>query len=1251
MAPELREFLIAQTNNFCGADIKALCTEASLLAIRRSLPQIYPSLSRLDIPQSRIDEIEVIKQDFLAALVVLNPSTQRKVSSVHGGPNLITPSYSDPVSNPPIDALLSSRVEAVFNRMVKCMPHLKGKLRGAMQSLVLQETTGESMEAVPVASNSSSSEQNSSLVNPITPSFHDATPARVTLQPKSTTSGMDLTQLLPPVAVPSCYRPRLLVYASDPGKASPSSGAASSTSDLTNYVVRSLLSRLDNVTVVSVTWQLLYTDPREPNPLLVLRQSIMRASQSAPSVLYVPNVDTLWNTIDETLQRCFVELIESLPANLPMFLLATLSSPAHLPKPSAADGSALSRITAEATSLPPPLRKLLGINTSVSKPPTNTDFHSFLANNGSSLLLGTNHTFLDSAANTATKPVPSTSSRNVLPLSLSLAPFTFEELHLFFGPIWQHVYPPPEFVISRERRAQIRAYPISKSHIQCWIDFILSEVPVGAGGSHGHHQQEVDLFRNEARSDSTYGGAQNSNVPLKYRSLSIEVSAPDATMKCAEERLLQDLTTWKHRFLAHKTMLEKQTFAKAAASNKPMDGGAPQPSLFFVDFMLHLLSLLETSTHKQVATLKRTTVFPQAPTPPPALPPPLSSEELRKIEQREEKYLSVLRIMLRSIVDEFSKNSKFRPFATPVDPEIAPDYYTIIKEPVDFMTISDKITAGAYIDYDDFVQDLIQIRENAKLYNPVNFQHMRSMYIRRICDHLRDESDCMARDFNRRQGGKFLERCKEIKRQRAARGLVPSRNEYLLWGFPPNVTPPLKSLEKAGEIGRASMSRRLGRKKRYLCELYAQIKKEKELKDIEKQKRREEKRLRKLKRREERQAKRALLAEGCELAGEEDHEDALNSASVMAEDDSVLGDLTSADPLKAGEDSNHELQNGEVSASADVPGHSVSVSNDGAEADEVGIGNAVHNSHGKESQEIHSWNVPKANFTVTTVSSRESTPSKSILPGGDDINMTESSKVLTSSPSVNLLSRTIGQETATIGIKRSRCLSDSQDQETSSSPMIGGSLETRGNMISDSTISGDTLFLNQTPSPIYSIKSYNDSNHSVLSVLTPELIIGELENAVYINDVYEEYQSVSQDLFRKLLTNAHGASVERLLQMFTAISQHVYDTKHNISIHSTEKLFVHVTNSISMDAGILNTESSDRSALLHPFYGPVPPKAQCRSPHENDPILLNSSSSISRNLDELYNKFSQPLVQYSTIEQNIQLLHKLHNDISYWESN
>lgn len=70
--------LARQTKGYGGADLRALCTEASLNAVQRTFPQIYSSTQKLVIDP---DKIKITAKDFMLSIKKIVPSSQRSTSS------------------------------------------------------------------------------------------------------------------------------------------------------------------------------------------------------------------------------------------------------------------------------------------------------------------------------------------------------------------------------------------------------------------------------------------------------------------------------------------------------------------------------------------------------------------------------------------------------------------------------------------------------------------------------------------------------------------------------------------------------------------------------------------------------------------------------------------------------------------------------------------------------------------------------------------------------------------------------------------------------------------------------------------------------------------------------------------------------------------------------------------------------------------------------------------------------------------
>jgi SpoVK/Ycf46/Vps4 family AAA+-type ATPase len=74
LLPSFKDAVASATAGYCGADIKALCTEATMRAIRRRYPQIYQSTKKLVIdPQ----QIRITLMDFVNAYNGLTPASHR----------------------------------------------------------------------------------------------------------------------------------------------------------------------------------------------------------------------------------------------------------------------------------------------------------------------------------------------------------------------------------------------------------------------------------------------------------------------------------------------------------------------------------------------------------------------------------------------------------------------------------------------------------------------------------------------------------------------------------------------------------------------------------------------------------------------------------------------------------------------------------------------------------------------------------------------------------------------------------------------------------------------------------------------------------------------------------------------------------------------------------------------------------------------------------------------------------------------
>ncbi|KAM9483687.1 nucleosome-remodeling factor subunit BPTF-like isoform 1-T1 [Clarias gariepinus] len=73
---------------------------------------------------------------------------------------------------------------------------------------------------------------------------------------------------------------------------------------------------------------------------------------------------------------------------------------------------------------------------------------------------------------------------------------------------------------------------------------------------------------------------------------------------------------------------------------------------------------------------------------------------------------------LRRILRSLQAHKMAWPFLEPVDPEDAPDYYGVIKEPMDLATMEERLLKRHYSKLTEYVADMTRIFDNCRYYNP-----------------------------------------------------------------------------------------------------------------------------------------------------------------------------------------------------------------------------------------------------------------------------------------------------------------------------------------------------------------------------------------------------------------------------------------------------------------------------------------------------------------------------------------------------
>uniref|UniRef100_A0A6Q2WW93 ATPase family AAA domain-containing protein 2 n=1 Tax=Esox lucius TaxID=8010 RepID=A0A6Q2WW93_ESOLU len=259
---------------YCGADLKAVCAEAALCALRRRYPQIYSTSQKLLLD---VGSVNISSRDFLAAMRKMVPASQRSVS---------TPAKA---LTPVVKPLLGSALTAVLDTLQKLFPHSE-------QGLKRKRDVGDILD------------------DDLLHSGDEGPSSRNSINKQSTNNGSFLPFERSATRHPTSHRPRLLL-AGHPG-----AGQSS-------HLAPAVLHALEKFTVYTLDLAVLFgvssTSPEE-----ACAQVFCEAKRTSPSILYVPRIQQWWDTVGTPLKATFLSLLQDIPSFSPVLLLAT-SDVAH----------------------------------------------------------------------------------------------------------------------------------------------------------------------------------------------------------------------------------------------------------------------------------------------------------------------------------------------------------------------------------------------------------------------------------------------------------------------------------------------------------------------------------------------------------------------------------------------------------------------------------------------------------------------------------------------------------------------------------------------------------------------------------------------------------------------------------------------------------------------------------------------------------------------------------------------------------
>ncbi|XP_019638886.1 PREDICTED: ATPase family AAA domain-containing protein 2-like isoform X1 [Branchiostoma belcheri] len=269
---------------YCGADLKSLCTEAALFALRRRYPQIYSSKEKLQLD---VSSINVSAKDFHQAMQNITPASQRSV---------VSPGHA---LGGTIQMLLQGMLDSILGLLQKSFPP-------ALAQAAANPTTGGT-DGDPVAEIL----ENDSYSDDEGPCIFDTPQNR--RRRKQDDSGRFLNFALSACQRAATHRPRLLITGQ------PDMGQ-------TAHLAPAVVHHLESLPVYTMDLPALYAVSVK-TPEESCAQIFREARRTSPSVIYAPHIDQWWDIVGDTLRATFLTLLSDLPPTAPVLLLATSEVP------------------------------------------------------------------------------------------------------------------------------------------------------------------------------------------------------------------------------------------------------------------------------------------------------------------------------------------------------------------------------------------------------------------------------------------------------------------------------------------------------------------------------------------------------------------------------------------------------------------------------------------------------------------------------------------------------------------------------------------------------------------------------------------------------------------------------------------------------------------------------------------------------------------------------------------------------------
>ena len=278
LCKEIKEWVVRNSVGFCGADLKALCAEATLVAFRRTYPQIYESNQRLTLDSSRIS---ITRGDFAAALRKVVPSSRRSLS--------LAAKPLDPMRK----HLLGASLEVAIKKIKNIFP-------------VSDEVADMHDKDLWISSLTDTQDGNiSNIFTPEECSLFSST---------SSSSSMEKDVICSTALwnVNSVTSSPCIMIGGARGMGQDDIGAA-------------LLHFLESFQVFQLDHNSLVSDPITHSPEYAIVSRVEEALRSAPSVIYLPNIFGWWKLASESMKVALVSVVQDFPSTSSVLWISTVT--------------------------------------------------------------------------------------------------------------------------------------------------------------------------------------------------------------------------------------------------------------------------------------------------------------------------------------------------------------------------------------------------------------------------------------------------------------------------------------------------------------------------------------------------------------------------------------------------------------------------------------------------------------------------------------------------------------------------------------------------------------------------------------------------------------------------------------------------------------------------------------------------------------------------------------------------------------